>query len=125
MRVLNLNKIELKDMEINLTEFTNLLLLIQNKKITDKIGIEILEKLILKKFDVNKYVKDNKLESIQDINEIEAFCNDVIKQNKKAVDDFKSGKEMAINAIIGTVMRRTKGKASPRDVKDILKKLLN
>ena len=86
--------------------------------------LEILEKLILKKFDVNKYVKDNKLESIQDINEIEAFCNDVIKQNKKAVDDYKNGNEGSLNFLVGQVMRWSKGKADAKEVREIIVKKL-
>ena len=45
-------------------------------------------------------------------------------QFNKIVDDFKTGKEIALNAIVGSVMRKTRGKADPREVKDLLIKLI-
>ena len=45
--------------------------------------------------------------------------------NPKAVEQFKGGNEKAINALIGPVMKASKGKANPAMVLDIMKKLIS
>ena len=48
-----------------------------------------------------------------DPNELETWCRDSIAANPKAVAEFKSGKDSAINALKGPVMKAAKGKANP------------
>lgn len=57
--------------------------------------------------------------------ELEKLAKEVIDENPKVVEDYKRGKETAIMALIGAVMRKTKGKADAGKVKEILKRLLN
>ncbi len=56
--------------------------------------------------------------------ELEKFCLDAMAGNQKAIDQFKAGNEKAINALVGPVMKASKGKANPAMVLDILKKLI-
>ena len=56
--------------------------------------------------------------------ELERWCSDAIAANPKSVADFKSGKESAINAFKGPVMRAAKGKADPKRVDETLRRLL-
>ena len=60
-----------------------------------------------------------------DSSELESFCLDAISKNAKAVEQFKAGNEKAINALIGPVMKASKGKANPAMVLEIMKKLIN
>ncbi|GAG15484.1 unnamed protein product, partial [marine sediment metagenome] len=102
----------------------DLLKLIENKIITDTVAQKILEKLVEKPFDVNEYVKKQGLEAVSDLKELESICKNAIKQAPQAVEEFKAGKEKALNFIVGIVMRETKGKASPPEVLKVLKKLI-
>ncbi|UCG94896.1 MAG: Asp-tRNA(Asn)/Glu-tRNA(Gln) amidotransferase GatCAB subunit B, partial [Candidatus Aerophobus sp.] len=45
----------------------------------------------------------------------------VVKENQGAVDDFKKGKKEALSFLVGQVMKKTKGKASPQVVNKLLK----
>ncbi len=56
--------------------------------------------------------------------EIETLCKRAIESNQTAVKDFKGGKEKAIMALVGFVMRESKGKANPESAKEKLKELL-
>ena len=47
-----------------------------------------------------------------------------IKEGAKAVEDYKAGNEKALNFVVGIVMKKTKGKATPKEVNEILKKLV-
>ena len=121
VRVLNYNKIDVS--EINEKEFITLLELLDKKKITDNIAKEILNKLVIEDIDVKKYVKKENLQTVSDSNILEKFCKEAIKENPKAVDDYKSGREEALNFILGSVMKKSKG-ADAKEVRHLLKKLL-
>jgi aspartyl-tRNA(Asn)/glutamyl-tRNA(Gln) amidotransferase subunit B len=59
-----------------------------------------------------------------DTNELETWCRDSIAANAKAVAEFKAGKESALNAFKGPVMKAAKGKANPKLVDETLRRLL-
>jgi aspartyl-tRNA(Asn)/glutamyl-tRNA(Gln) amidotransferase subunit B len=59
-----------------------------------------------------------------DSNELEQWCRDSIATNAKALAEFKAGKDSAINAFKGPVMKAGKGKANPKLVDETLRRLL-
>ena len=64
------------------------------------------------------------LTQISDVTEIEKIVDQVLAANTKSVDEFKAGKEKAFNALVGQVMKATKGKANPAQVNALLKQKL-
>ena len=56
--------------------------------------------------------------------ELEQWCAEAIAANPKSVADFKGGKENAINAMKGFVMKQSKGRANPKLVDEILRRKL-
>jgi aspartyl-tRNA(Asn)/glutamyl-tRNA(Gln) amidotransferase subunit B len=121
-RVLNYNKLDFSEMDINAEEFIKMLELLEKNKITDRVAQKILDVLVLKKIDVSEYVKKQGLETVSDSGLIEKMCIDTIKENPKAVSDYKKGNENSLNFLLGHVMKKSKGKADPKLVKEILKK---
>jgi aspartyl-tRNA(Asn)/glutamyl-tRNA(Gln) amidotransferase subunit B len=61
------------------------------------------------------------LRQIQDTGAIQAFVTEVLAANPKMVEEYRAGKEKALNALVGQVMKRTAGKANPQSVTDLLK----
>ena len=120
VRVLNYNKKELHEVEIDEKHIIQLLKLVENKKITDNVASKLLEKLIEKPFDVNDYVKKEKLEAVSDVSELEKYCKEAIQENPQAIEDYKKGEKKALNYIVGKVMAKTRGKATPKEVNDII-----
>jgi aspartyl-tRNA(Asn)/glutamyl-tRNA(Gln) amidotransferase subunit B len=59
-----------------------------------------------------------------DTGELETWARAAIAANPAAVADFKAGKEIAINSLKGFVMKQSKGKANPRGVDEIMRKVL-
>jgi aspartyl-tRNA(Asn)/glutamyl-tRNA(Gln) amidotransferase subunit B len=59
-----------------------------------------------------------------DAGELEQWCRDAISANAKALAEFKGGKDSAINAFKGPVMKAAKGKANPKLVDETLRRLL-
>ena len=123
-RVLNYHKKKLKDAALTEQHLIDLLTLIENKTITEKVAQKLIEQLVEKPFDVNDYVKLQGLEAVSDKGEIEKFCKEAIKEAPKAIEDYKAGNEKALNFVVGIVMKKSKGKATPKEVNEILKKLV-
>jgi aspartyl-tRNA(Asn)/glutamyl-tRNA(Gln) amidotransferase subunit B len=59
-----------------------------------------------------------------DSGELEAWCREAIAARPKSVEDFRSGNEKALNALKGPVMKASRGKANPRMIDEILRRLL-
>ncbi len=72
---------------------------------------------------VNK-LKEKEQKSINSEKDLEVFVNQAIKENPNSVQDYKKGKEAALNFLLGQVMRLSKGQANARLVKDLLHKKL-
>ena len=71
-----------------------------------------------------KVIEEKGLKQSSDIAELEKMCSEIIANNPKPVEEFKAGKENAINALKGQVMKATRGKANPKIVDELLRKLM-
>ncbi|MBI5363345.1 MAG: Asp-tRNA(Asn)/Glu-tRNA(Gln) amidotransferase subunit GatB [Planctomycetes bacterium] len=69
-------------------------------------------------------VKTLGLEQVQDEGQLEAWCREALVGKDKVVLDVKAGKEQALNALLGPVMKASKGTANPERVKAILLRLV-
>ena len=74
--------------------------------------------------DPSHIVEEKGLFQMGDRSELEKAVKEVISQNPKPVEDFKKGKENAIQFLAGQVMAKTRGRANPEIVQQILKQLL-
>ncbi len=121
-RVLNYNKKLLDEVDFNPQHFIELLELVEKKAITELKAKEILNKFVPKSFSPLLEAQKNSV--ISGVNEIEELAKQVIKENKKAVDDYKAGEEKSMNFLIGQVMRLSNKRADFTVAKNILEKLL-
>ncbi len=122
LRVLNYNKRGLDEVEIKHEHFSELLELINDKKITELSAKQILNKFVPKSFSPSRELK--KAGIIEDKKELEHICFNVLKKNQKAVEDYKSGQEKALFFLMGMVMKETQRRADNQTVKEILVGLL-
>jgi aspartyl-tRNA(Asn)/glutamyl-tRNA(Gln) amidotransferase subunit B len=74
--------------------------------------------------DADAIIEARRLEQVTDSGTIEKIIDDVLTKNEKSVAEFKSGKDKAIQALIGQVMKASQGKANPGQVNDLLRKKL-
>ncbi len=71
--------------------------------------------------EIPALVQELGLEQVQDTGLLESVADEVIAANPKAVADYKAGKEAAIKALMGQIMKRMKGSANPQEATQILK----
>jgi len=55
---------------------------------------------------------------------LQAFVDQVVAANPKSVDEYRAGKDKAFNALVGQVMKASRGKANPAQVSELLKRAL-
>ncbi len=115
----------LADFAITPGILAELVALVDKGTISNQIAKEILPEIIKNGKSPATLVKEKGLEQSSDSGELELICQDAIDNNPKPVAEFKAGKEPAINALKGQVMKATRGKANPKMVDDILRKLLS
>ncbi|WP_448981061.1 Asp-tRNA(Asn)/Glu-tRNA(Gln) amidotransferase subunit GatB [Neisseria sicca] len=70
---------------------------------------------------IAEIIEKHGLQQMTDTGAIEAMVDEVLANNAKAVEQFKSGNEKALNAIVGQVMKASKGKANPAQVQELIK----
>jgi aspartyl-tRNA(Asn)/glutamyl-tRNA(Gln) amidotransferase subunit B len=73
---------------------------------------------------VDAMIDEKGLRQISDTGEIEKIIDEVLEQNSKSVEEYRSGKEKAFNALVGQIMKASKGKANPGQVNTLLKQKL-
>ncbi|MBU3620035.1 Asp-tRNA(Asn)/Glu-tRNA(Gln) amidotransferase subunit GatB [Polynucleobacter sp. CS-Odin-A6] len=73
---------------------------------------------------VDQVIDARGLKQISDSGELEAMIDKVLAANQKSVEEFRSGKEKAFNALVGQIMKASQGKANPGQVNDLLRKKL-
>ena len=107
--------------EISVTaeSFGELLKLLEENKLSTSKGKLTLEQMLQSGKSVHELLSNDDLKAFDD-SELEAFCKNAIEQNPKIVADYKGGKDKAIMALVGAVMRDTKGKAEADKVKNKL-----
>jgi aspartyl-tRNA(Asn)/glutamyl-tRNA(Gln) amidotransferase subunit B len=71
--------------------------------------------------EVDELIEARGLKQMSDSGKLEKIVDEVLAANPKSVEEFRAGKEKAFNALVGQVMKATKGKANPQQVNDILK----
>ena len=113
-----------EDFLITAENFAEFITLIEEGKISSKIAKMVLSEMFSTGADPSHIVEEKGLSQITDEAEIEKIIKEVISKNPKAVEDFKKGKENAFQYLIGQIMAKTRGKANPQIVKDILSKTL-
>jgi aspartyl-tRNA(Asn)/glutamyl-tRNA(Gln) amidotransferase subunit B len=69
---------------------------------------------------VDRIIDEKGLKQISDSGALEAIIDQVLAANQKSVEEFRSGKEKAFNALIGQIMKATQGKANPQQVNKLL-----
>ncbi|MDC0182691.1 Asp-tRNA(Asn)/Glu-tRNA(Gln) amidotransferase subunit GatB [Nitrosomonadales bacterium] len=107
-------------------KLSSLISRIQDKTISNNAAKQIFE-ILWEDSDkeVDLIIDELGLKQISDSNKIDEIVDEVMKTNSAMVEEFKSGKDKAFNALIGQVMKASKGKANPSQVASILKEKLS
>ncbi len=73
---------------------------------------------------VDALIEQKGMKQISDTGELTALADQVIAANARSVEEFRAGKDKALNALVGQVMKASRGKANPQQVTEILRQRL-
>jgi len=125
---LNREGVELDGSPVSAAQLALLLKRIADGTISNKAGKEVFAAMWEAKSDdanlADTVIEQKGLKQISDTGALEAIVDEVLAANAKSVEQYRAGKEAAINALIGQTMKASKGKANPAQVTELLKKKL-
>ena len=124
LRELKNGNVSPKDSPVKPAQFAELLSLIKDGTISNKIGKEIFPDLYRSGASPGQYVREKGLLQISDEGAIVGIIDAVIARSPKEVADFRAGKEKLLGFFVGQVMKETKGKANPALLNELLLKKL-
>lgn len=125
---LNRENAEIGSSPVKPGQLANMLKRIADGTISNKIAKEIFGDMWAENSDdenlVDAIIDKKGLKQISDTGALEAIVVEVLANNAKSVEQYRAGKEAAINALIGQAMKASKGKANPAQLTELLKKKL-
>ena len=111
------------ELKITADDLSGLVVLLESGKISSSKAKALLEEMLLKGMKANELLNDDDLKAVSD-EELMSFCQTAIDNNPKIVADISGGKDKAVMALVGFVMRESKGRANAEKAKEKLMELL-
>lgn len=110
--------------KVSPSQLSELIGLLEQGRINNNLAKLTLEKMMNSGKSATAFLSEEDLRGMSDI-ELTALCHKAVEQNPTAVEDFKKGKEKALMALLGFVMRESRGKADAKSATDFLRKILS
>jgi len=122
---LNKAEIDADQAPVPAAQLAGLVRRIADNTISNNIGKKVFDALWNGEGDsADAIIEAQGLTQVTDAGAIEALVDEVLAANQKSVDEFRAGKEKALNALVGQVMKASRGKANPTQVNDLLRRKL-
>jgi len=120
--MLNREEREIADSTITPATLAGLIVRVLDGTISSKIAREVFAALWAGEgADADAIIAARGLTQISDSGALAAMVEEVLAANPKSVAEFKAGKDKAFNALVGQVMKASKGKANPSQVGSLLR----
>ncbi len=123
LKSLNWEGVRVSRSKIRPETFVELLQLIDEGKITERLAKELIKEYVSTGESPRKMVEKKGL-TILTKDEIEKAVKEVLIEQNKAAEDYKLGKEKAMQFLIGQVLRKVQARADPNEIKRLIKEML-
>ena len=121
-RRLNMEEIGMEQVKVSAEQLGTLIARIHGNVISNNSAKQVFEALWTGEgSDVDAIIEAKDLKQSNDTGALEAIINEVIAANPANVEQYRAGKDKAFNALVGQVMKASKGKANPGQVNELLK----
>ncbi len=121
---LNREEKAIADCPLSAQRLAGLVVRIADNTLSNKLAKQVFDALWDSELDADAIIERDGLKQVSDSGAIEKLVDEAIAANPKAVEEFRAGKEKALNALAGQVMKASKGKANPAQVQEILRQKL-
>jgi aspartyl-tRNA(Asn)/glutamyl-tRNA(Gln) amidotransferase subunit B len=123
-RLVSDGQISWNQVKDGLDQLIQLASMVDSSKLSSTAAKDMLVDIILKNIDPIKLATDKKLLQVSNESELIMIIEQVLSENKKAVDDIRNGEAKAIGFLVGQVMKASQGRANPGVVQKLIKKQL-
>ena len=125
-KLLNDSSTTIEECPIRPKDFSQLINLTEGGDITDSMGRTVLSEMFETGKAPESIIEAKGLKPIEDVNLLEKILAEVMEENSDVVSKIKQGSTKPIDFLIGQVMKKTRGKAQPKKVRELVhKKLLS
>ena len=124
LKSLNYEGLTLRESKVTPGTFVELLELIDEGVISERLARELIKEYVSTGESPRALVETRGL-GLMDIDELKAVIEAVLAENQKAVADYRSGREKAIDFLLGQVLRRIQARGRPDEVKSLIKEALD
>ncbi len=125
LRYLAEREIEMTEVAITPAALAELAVLTENQVINMTTAKSVFNEICENGGMPKKIVETKGLAQVSDTNALLPLVEEALNENQKSVEAYLAGKSAALQFLIGQVMRRCKGKANPRIVRDLLERILS
>lgn len=116
----------IRDIRISPENFAELIGIVADGKINSSAAQIVLEEMYQGgDNDPSHIIESRNLSQVNDTSALEGMADAVMAANAKSVEDYRNGKEAALQFLVGQVMKETRGKANPQMVTELLKTKLS
>ena len=122
---LSVDNLEISEAKVKADDLAGLLQFVEKGTISGKIAKKVFADMWKNGGTAEKNIEEQGLVQISDTGELEKIVMQVIEEHPQAVTDFKAGKKKAIGALVGQIMKMTKGQANPQVVNQLLSQKLS
>lgn len=112
------------DIKTTPQQLNKLCKLLEDGKIQNNLAKSTLDKMLETGKDCTEYISEEDMAGLDD-SFVDELCKQAIEANPKAVQQYKEGKEKAIMACMGFVMKNSKGKANAQEVLEKIKSMIS
>lgn len=118
----NSREVELADLPITPTQVAAVVALIKDGKLSNKLARQVVDGVLAGEGEPEQVMKDRGLVVVRDDSVIQAAVDEALAANPDVAQKIRDGKVAAAGAIVGAVMKATKGQADAALVKDLVLK---
>ncbi|MBF0484010.1 MAG: Asp-tRNA(Asn)/Glu-tRNA(Gln) amidotransferase subunit GatB [Candidatus Omnitrophica bacterium] len=122
LQELNDRKIPITQIKITPVALAELIKNVEDGVVSNLAGKEVLKDMLDTGKTASQIINEKGLAQVSDQSALTAVVDEIIKDNPKAVTEFKSGKENIIGFLVGQAMKKTQGKANPKMIGEIIKR---
>ena len=122
---LNKQNLDISQSPVRADHLAGLIRRIADQTISGKIAKQIFEAMWAGQGSADELIEQQGLQQVTDSSAIEKIIDEVIANNPKQLQDYRSGKEKLFGFFVGQVMKVSQGKANPTQVNELLKKKLS
>ena len=112
------------EMLVTPENFAELITLLYQNKINSATAKIVLDEMFRAGKDPSNIIEEKGLAQVSDAGELEKVAREIIVANEKVAADYKSGKQNALQFLVGRMMAETRGKANPQIAREIFERLL-